>query len=105
MTAQASDAFVFFGAETKSHVPGSRGQRRQSAIKENCAPKMVFLPQTQGQMFFLENLWRHGRFDLAREKQGLPVAAAERLQRLVPSQQIAVQLGEGQFVIKIETWL
>ena len=30
---------------------------------------MVFLPQAQNQMFFLENLGRDGRLDLAREKQ------------------------------------
>ena len=84
-------ALVFVRVETKGHVPGSRGQRRQSAIKENCAPEMVFLPKTQDQMFVLQNPRRHGRLDFTGEKRGLQVAAPERFQHLMPSQQVAVQ--------------
>ena len=50
------------------------------------------LPQAQDQMLFLENLGLDRRLDPAREKDRLPIAAAERSQRLVPAEQVAVEL-------------
>src|SRR5204862_5560636 len=63
------------------------------------------LAQAKKKMFVLQDPRRYGRFDCAREKQGLLVAAAKRLQHLIPAKQVAVEIGKREFVIEIQTWL
>src|SRR5438270_8418825 len=63
---------------------------------------MILLPETQDQMFFLQYLWLGGRLHAARKKQRMKVRVAERFQRLVPAQQLGVQLPEHQFMIEME---
>ena len=63
---------------------------------------MVLLPQAQNEMFLLQDLRRDGRFDGAREKHRLEIAAAKRLQHLMPAKQLGVEFGESEFVIDLQ---
>jgi hypothetical protein len=66
---------------------------------------MLLLTQPQDKMLFLQDLGLSCRLDGAREKNGLEIAIAERLERLVPAEQISVELRKGQLVIQVQTRL
>src|SRR5438876_12424132 len=64
---------------------------------------MVLLPQVKNKMFILQDPRCDGRFDRTCEKHRLQIAAAKRLQDLVPAKQLGVEIGEREFVIEMQT--
>ena len=102
---KANLTFVFIAADSKGHVPRRLGQRLLCAAEKNCALTTAILPQAQNQMLLFQNLWRRDRLNAAHEKNRLWIPLSERLEELVPAEQIPGQLAQGQFVIQMETRL
>ena len=77
---------VFVGADPERDVPRRFRQRVLRPAKVNRALVLPVLAQAQKQMFLLQDLRSHSRFDLSAQKERLRVAVAERLQQLVPAE-------------------
>ena len=63
---------------------------------------MVLLAQAKNKVLLLQKLGRDGRFDRPGEKQRMSIAGAERLQDFVPAEQLVVEFGKSEFVIKMQ---
>src|SRR6266513_1546895 len=94
--------FVFIRRKAKRDVPRRLRQRRGGAVEINRAPKMVLLPQTQDEVFFLQHLRLGGGCNLARKKQRVRISVSEWLQRLVPPQELVVELRKLKPVIEMK---